>query len=88
MKSRTFTRLQTVGGKPGYLHAKAMVVDGERAWVGSVNGSTAATSANREFGVFFSEPSQVAALEASLEADFADEGSESWQESLACKNDL
>jgi cardiolipin synthase len=88
VKSRTFTRLQTIDGKPGYLHAKAIVVDGERAWVGSVNGSTAATSANREFGLFFTDSAGVAALTASLEADFADEDSQSWQESLACKNDF
>jgi len=86
VKSRIFTRQQTIRGKPGYLHAKAIVAD-ERAWVGSVNGSTAATSANREFGLFFSEPAEVAELRASFEADFAAEGSESWQESLACKND-
>jgi cardiolipin synthase len=87
VKSRAFTHLQTVGDKPGYLHAKAMVAD-DRAWVGSVNGSTAATSANREFGLFFDEPAAVAALRASLESDFADAGSESWRDSLACQNDF
>jgi cardiolipin synthase len=87
VESRIFTRQMTIGGKPGYLHAKAIVVDDERAWVGSVNGSVAGTSANREFGLFFDEPDWVARLSRSLDRDFADERGESWRESLSCQSD-
>ena len=77
----------TINGKPGYLHSKAIVVDEERAWVGSVNGSTSATSNNREFGVFFDEPAWVAKISALLNQDHASKKMETWQESLECKKD-
>ena len=82
--SRMFTARQKVGGKPGYLHAKAIVVDEERAWVGSVNGSTTSVSNNREFGIFFNDPLSVRRLIGQMEADFTSPDSESWQEGLQC----
>ncbi len=68
---RFFSKENFVKGKNGYMHAKAMVVDSARAWVGSVNGSTTALSANREFGVFFSNTARVDYLESVIKADFA-----------------
>jgi phosphatidylserine/phosphatidylglycerophosphate/cardiolipin synthase-like enzyme len=87
VKSRIFTKNVKVGGNFGYLHAKTIVVDGTTAWVGSVNGSTQALSSNREFGVFFNAPKDVASLLSYMKSDFNNPASESWQDSLLCKND-
>jgi phosphatidylserine/phosphatidylglycerophosphate/cardiolipin synthase-like enzyme len=87
INSSMFTKSISINGKPGYLHAKAMVADGNRAWLGSVNGSNAATSNNREFGVFFSNPVWVKALDAQIVADHKAAGAENWQQSLACDKD-
>ena len=84
---RMFPSQLKINGKPGYLHAKAMVADGARAWVGSVNGSTAATSNNREFGLFFSTEKQVNSLQTILQSDIESPDSETWQESLQCQKD-
>ena len=84
---RFFTSSMKVGGRSGYLHAKAIVVDDASAWVGSVNGSETATSANREFGIFFDKPADVKRLAAILDADYADPQSETWTESVACAKD-
>lgn len=85
--SKAFTAQMTINGIRGYLHAKAMIADGTRAWVGSVNGSTTALSNNREFGMFFSDPTLVSSLNQYLLADFNHPKAESWQDSLNCKND-
>jgi cardiolipin synthase len=85
--SRIFTKQMKVGGYGGYLHAKAIVVDGNRAWVGSVNGSTQALTKNREFGIFVSDSTQVSKLARFLTADLTNQNSESWQESLLCTKD-
>ena len=87
IESRAFTGTQTINGFKGYLHAKAMVADGVRAWVGSVNGSTTAISDNREFGLFFNDADLVAQLNDYLTSDFNDPNSETWQESLTCAKD-
>jgi cardiolipin synthase len=87
VKSRTFTGGQLINGQEGYLHAKVIVVDDTRAWVGSVNGSSAALGLNREFGLFFANADWLATLVSTLDADFADPNSETWQESLDCKKD-
>lgn len=76
-----------INGKPGYLHAKAIVIDDKTAWVGSVNGSSAALSNNREFGMIFSEQKWVAPLIKILDTDHASPDVETWQESLLCKKD-
>jgi cardiolipin synthase len=85
--SSMFSSSITINGKGGYLHAKAMVADGNRAWMGSVNGSNAATSNNREFGVFFSNPTWVKTLDNQIAADRNASGAETWQQSLACDKD-
>jgi phosphatidylserine/phosphatidylglycerophosphate/cardiolipin synthase-like enzyme len=76
-----------IDGKPGYLHSKAIVVDGTKAWVGSVNGSVAGTSNNREFGMFLNDVADVSALDQILLGDHTSPYMETWQESLRCKKD-
>jgi phosphatidylserine/phosphatidylglycerophosphate/cardiolipin synthase-like enzyme len=85
--SRMFSSSLRIDGKPGYLHAKAMVADGSRAWMGSVNGSTTSVSHNREFGVYFSDPAEVGKLADQMNADLAASGAETWQDSLNCAQD-
>jgi cardiolipin synthase A/B len=79
---RMFTPSITVKGKPGYMHAKVIVADENRAWVGSVNGSISAVDRNREFGVFVTDAKNVMKLSSILESDFAI--SQEWQENLKC----
>lgn len=86
-KIRVFTSSMLVEGVPGYLHAKAIVVDGTTAWVGSVNGSTQALGSNREFGIFFDTPSDIRLLLGFIQSDFKNPAGESWQESLICAKD-
>lgn len=85
--SRTFTKQIKINGYNGYLHSKAIVVDGARAWVGSVNGSTQALTQNREYGIFLSDATEVAKLTKFIVEDFNATGTQSWQESLVCKKD-
>ena len=85
--SKTFNASIQVGGKPGYLHSKAILVDSRRAWVGSVNGSTTSLTSNREYGIFSDEPQVVHDLGAILYSDYVEKGAESWKESLKCKKD-
>ncbi|MBI4803318.1 MAG: hypothetical protein HY796_12425 [Elusimicrobia bacterium] len=84
---RMFTSSMKVRGQPGYLHAKAIVIDDVYAWIGSINGSELAVSANREFGIFFDRPADVKRLIKILDADYSAPESETWEESLACKKD-
>ncbi|HMK99276.1 MAG TPA: phospholipase D-like domain-containing protein [Acidimicrobiales bacterium] len=56
---------------PLYIHAKAIVADGDEAFVGSENFSTASMEYNRELGVISRDPSVVAALSSQIDADFA-----------------
>ncbi len=85
VQSRVFTKNVQVGGYKGYLHAKALVIDGNRGWVGSVNGSTEALTQNREFGIFFQSSSDVNGLASILSGDFANPNAESWDDMLNCK---
>ena len=88
VRSRFFTRKMKVAGVAGYLHAKAIVVDSRRAWVGSVNGSTTALTLNREFGLFFDKQDWVSKLSATINQDLDASGAESWEESLDCQKDF
>lgn len=85
--TRFFTREILVGGMPGYLHTKAIVVDNARAWVGSMNGSNEAATMNREYGIIFDSPHDVRKLSQLMDADHFNEGTESLHESLACLKD-
>ena len=53
-----------------YIHAKAIVVDGERAFVGSQNLSSASLDRNRELGVLLSDRRAVAKLEQTFAEDW------------------
>ena len=68
-----------VGGHEGYLHAKAIVVDGKRAWIGSANGSGVSLNRNREFGVYFSNAKRVKAVSQYMESDFNDPNNRDWE---------
>ncbi len=54
-----------------YIHAKAMVIDGTTAFVGSQNFSTASLDSNRELGVVTTDPAVVRSVAATLAADAA-----------------
>ncbi len=53
------------------IHAKAIVVDGARAYVGSENFSGGSLGYNRELGVYFSQASEVAKVQSTIQSDFA-----------------
>lgn len=84
VKIRMFNKSHRIEGKDGYLHAKAIVIDGQRAWVGSVNGSTTSINQNREFGLFFSHPMRVRAFSEFIARDFSDPTAQPWRDSLRC----
>jgi cardiolipin synthase len=72
--------LQAAGGKVvGYpcggsgldIHAKAIVADGARAYVGSENFSGGSLGYNRELGVYFTEASEVAKVASTIASDYA-----------------
>lgn len=54
-----------------YIHAKAIVVDGDRAYVGSENFTKTSLDENREIGVIFGDPAMVSRLESVFLADFS-----------------
>ncbi|HET9989593.1 MAG TPA: phospholipase D-like domain-containing protein, partial [Kofleriaceae bacterium] len=59
-----------------YIHAKAIVIDCSgttcaRGYVGSENFSAGSLGYNRELGVIFSAPSELAKLKAAIDTDFA-----------------
>lgn len=53
-----------------YIHAKAIVADGARAYVGSENFSAGSLGYNRELGVIFDAPAEVAKVAAAIDTDF------------------
>jgi cardiolipin synthase len=53
------------------IHAKAMVVDGARAYVGSENFTGGSLENNRELGVYFTTASEVSKVDTTILADFA-----------------
>ena len=87
ISSKIFDAGIRVGPKPGYLHAKVILVDGQHAWVGSVNGSAESLNENREFGIFSDDQTFVKHLSAVLYSDFTNPNAESWQDSLNCTKD-
>jgi len=54
-----------------YIHSKAVVVDGARAYVGSANLTYVSLTANRELGVVFDAPGEVRRVADVIAADFA-----------------
>ena len=57
-------------GKP-YIHAKAIVADGARAYVGSENFTTGSLQYNRELGLITSNVASVTKVAQTIEQDFA-----------------
>lgn len=53
------------------VHAKALVVDGRRAYVGSMNFTRASLDDNREFGLLLDDPITVARIGATIASDSA-----------------
>lgn len=54
-----------------YIHAKAIVADSGRAFVGSENFSGGSLGYNRELGVIFDAAAEVAKVKTTIDADFA-----------------
>ena len=54
-----------------YIHAKAIVVDGSVAYVGSENFSAASLDDNRELGLLFDAKGEVQKVDTTILADFA-----------------
>lgn len=87
VNTKTFNASIPVNGRPGYLHTKAILVDSKRAWVGSVNGSTASLTRNREFGLFTEEPEFVKKLAQHMYQNFTERNAQTWKQSLRCEKD-
>ena len=73
---KALDQLKTCGVAMGslaspYIHAKAIVVDGVRAYIGSANFSTTSLDHNRELGLVTTDPTAIFAIDASLTADIA-----------------
>ena len=85
--TQIFTEKMSLNGLPGYLHAKVILVDGVRGWIGSVNGSSTSLSENREFGLFTAEKQPIQLLSKLLYQDYVNPNAETWQESIVCKKD-
>ena len=54
-----------------YVHAKIVLVDRERAYLGSQNFTAASLDQNREIGVLLDDPAGVATIARTFETDFA-----------------
>ncbi len=63
------------------LHVKAMVVDRERVFIGSMNLDPRSAEINSEMGVVVDSPSLARALAASMERDMGEDNA--WRVSLA-----
>jgi len=85
---RMFTSSNLIGGRPGYMHSKAILVDRARGWVGSINGSTASLVSNREFGVFFDNKSWIETLGSIVESDHLSTFNETWRTNVRCQGEL
>lgn len=84
IKTKTFTSNIKIQNRPGYMHAKAIVVDDKMAWIGSVNGSVLSNNFNREYGIFFDRQRSVRKLIDVMEEDLNHPKAISWKKSLVC----
>lgn len=57
--------------KQYYIHAKLMLIDGTRAYVGSENISTASLDDNRELGLIVADPQTLKTLATTFNSDYA-----------------
>ena len=55
-----------------YMHAKIIIVDGQKAFVGSENISTASLNRNRELGIVVSDQSVLTTLRQTFQQDWSD----------------
>ncbi len=55
-----------------YMHAKIIVVDGQKAFVGSENISTQSLDKNRELGVLVADGSVLTTLQQTFQQDWSD----------------
>jgi len=55
-----------------YMHAKLMIADGSRAFVGSENFSANSLDNNRELGLLIAEPSAIMTLSQTFQQDWDD----------------
>lgn len=69
---RAGVHVRTYAGNAAlYIHAKALVIDGRRAFIGSENFSAPSLDINRELGVEIQNAGIVSAVAGTLRADFA-----------------
>jgi len=54
-----------------YMHAKMIIEDNAKAYVGSINFSTQSMDKNREVGIILTEPDSLQTLETTFEKDWA-----------------
>ncbi|MGH2532030.1 MAG: phospholipase D-like domain-containing protein, partial [Thermomicrobiales bacterium] len=54
-----------------YIHAKMLMADGQRAFVGSQNLTQTSLDRNRELGLILTDPINLRRIEAIFDADFA-----------------
>jgi cardiolipin synthase A/B len=54
-----------------YIHAKMIVADGARAYIGSVNLSTASTTDARELGILFTDANAIGMIQTAFASDWA-----------------
>ena len=87
ISSAMFNASNKVNGRDGYMHAKVIVVDNSRAWLGSENGSSESLTDNREYGLIFGDAEWVKKISDVATEDHKSPNSETWQESLTCKKD-
>ncbi len=59
------------GREQPYIHAKMMIVDGARAYVGSINFSENSTRHARELGIIFDDQNTIAQISAIYETDWS-----------------
>ncbi len=76
LAEKQFQRLQQAGATIAlldepYVHAKAILVDGRRAFIGSVNLSFTSLELNRELGIITEEPEVVSRLAEVMARDWA-----------------
>jgi phosphatidylserine/phosphatidylglycerophosphate/cardiolipin synthase-like enzyme len=64
-------KISSVGPKHFYVHAKAFIVDGRIAFIGSENLSGTSLDANRELGLVFNDSAAVAAVSRTFAGDWA-----------------
>jgi phosphatidylserine/phosphatidylglycerophosphate/cardiolipin synthase-like enzyme len=53
------------------IHVKAIVADGDRAYVGSINLSSTSLTKNREVGLIVTEPANIAKVQTTFDTDWA-----------------